>query len=260
MWRCQIADSGAAIARMQSSLNFTLNVIVTRPEARRIPSKCKICLLPCILWVGKGPGDERKEVKQDLLPLFLLLSLRSEKRTAKRQFDMVDWNCDRLCGLAVSSWLQIQRSGFDFWRYQIFWEVVGLERGPFNLVSTTEELLERKSSGSGWESREYCRRDPSRWPCGTLCPQKMALISSTSGGQSIGIVRSRTQTTEFVCWFIVWDFNNGNYSREEISYAVMCKSMTRHTLVLCWKRTEMRLQHILPRLTAEFHLLLFPVE
>jgi hypothetical protein len=36
-------------------------------------------------------------------------------------------------------------------RYQIFWEVVGLDRGPLSLVSTTEELLERKSSGSGLE-------------------------------------------------------------------------------------------------------------
>jgi hypothetical protein len=36
---------------------------------------------------------------------------------------------------------------------------VGLERGPLSLVSTTEELLERKSSGSGLERREYGRRD-----------------------------------------------------------------------------------------------------
>jgi hypothetical protein len=32
---------------------------------------------------------------------------------------------------------------------------VGLEQGPFSLVSTTEELLERKSSGSGLENRDY---------------------------------------------------------------------------------------------------------
>jgi hypothetical protein len=38
-------------------------------------------------------------------------------------------------------------------------KVVGLERGPLSLVSTTEELLGRKSSGSGLESREYSRRD-----------------------------------------------------------------------------------------------------
>jgi hypothetical protein len=48
-----------------------------------------------------------------------------------------------------SSWLHIQRSGFDYRCYQIFCEVVGLERGPLSLVSTIEELLDRKSSGSG---------------------------------------------------------------------------------------------------------------
>jgi hypothetical protein len=61
-----------------------------------------------------------------------------------------------------SSWLQIKVSVFDSWRYQIVWEVVSLERSPFNLVSTTKKLLETKSSGSGLESREYGRRDLSR--------------------------------------------------------------------------------------------------
>jgi hypothetical protein len=75
---------------------------------------------------------------------------------------------------------------------------VGLERGPFSLVSTIEELLGRNSSGSGLESREYCRRDPSRWPRGTLYPQKLALTSPTRGGRWVGIVRSRTRATEFV--------------------------------------------------------------
>jgi hypothetical protein len=57
-----------------------------------------------------------------------------------------------------SSWLQIQRSGFDFRRYQIIWQLVDLEWGPLSLVSTTEELLERKSSGSGLENLNYgCR-------------------------------------------------------------------------------------------------------
>jgi hypothetical protein len=39
---------------------------------------------------------------------------------------------------------------------------VGLEWGPLSLVSTIEELLEIKSSGSGLEIREYGPRDPSR--------------------------------------------------------------------------------------------------
>jgi hypothetical protein len=39
--------------------------------------------------------------------------------------------------------------GFDSGRYQIFWEVVVLERGTLSLVRITEKLLEWKSSGSG---------------------------------------------------------------------------------------------------------------
>jgi hypothetical protein len=54
-----------------------------------------------------------------------------------------------------SSWLQIQRSEFDSWRYQTFWDVVGLEWGPLSLVSTIEELLERRISGSGLENWDY---------------------------------------------------------------------------------------------------------
>jgi hypothetical protein len=65
---------------------------------------------------------------------------------------------DRLCGLVVR--VPGYRSGFDSRRCQLFREIMGLERGPLRLVNTTEELLGRKSSGSGLESREYCRKDP----------------------------------------------------------------------------------------------------
>jgi hypothetical protein len=40
-----------------------------------------------------------------------------------------------------SFWLQIQRPGFDSRQQK---KVVGLERGPLSLVSTTEELLDIK--------------------------------------------------------------------------------------------------------------------
>jgi hypothetical protein len=51
---------------------------------------------------------------------------------------------------------------------------------------------------NGLESREYGRRDSSRWPRGTLYPQKkLALTSLTSGGRSVGIVRLRTEGTDF---------------------------------------------------------------
>jgi hypothetical protein len=67
-------------------------------------------------------------------------------------------------------------------------KIVGLERGPLSLVSTTEELISRKSSGSGLEIREYDRRDPS---------QKVGITSPISDGRSVSTVRSRTQDKEF---------------------------------------------------------------
>jgi hypothetical protein len=92
---------------------------------------------------------------------------------------------------------------------------VGLELGPPSLVSTIEELLERKSSsGSSLENREYGRRDSSRRPRGTLYPQTLALSSLTSGGRSVGIVRSRTQATEFSL-----SFRKPNVSETESVFA-----------------------------------------
>jgi hypothetical protein len=78
--------------------------------------------------------------------------------------------------------------GFDSRRYQIFWEVVGLEQGSLSLVRIIEELLEWKSSGSGQENGINGWGDPLRWPRDTLYPQKLALTSPTSGGRSVGIV------------------------------------------------------------------------
>jgi hypothetical protein len=69
---------------------------------------------------------------------------------------------------------------------------VGLERGPFSLVSTIEELLGRKSGGSGLESREYGRRGSAETP---LSPQKAGIMFADSG-RSVGIVRSRTKAME----------------------------------------------------------------
>jgi hypothetical protein len=96
-----------------------------------------------------------------------------------------------------SSWLQIQMFGFDSRRFNIFWEVAGLERGPLGLMSTTEELLGGRSSGYGLENRDYGRRDPSHWPRGTLYLQRLTLTSLRSRRHSVCIFRSRTQATEF---------------------------------------------------------------
>jgi hypothetical protein len=110
-------------------------------------------------------------------------------------FTFMFWSSDRLCGLVPR--VPIQRSGFDSRRYQIFGKVADLERGPLSLVSTIEELVERKSSESGLESREHGRRD-------VFYPQKLALTSPTGSGRSVGIVRLRTHATEFSLFFILF--------------------------------------------------------
>jgi hypothetical protein len=48
----------------------------------------------------------------------------------------------------------------------------------------------------GLEIREYGHRDLSRLPHGTLYPWKLALISPTNGGRSLGIVRLWTKATD----------------------------------------------------------------
>jgi hypothetical protein len=71
---------------------------------------------------------------------------------------------------------------------------VGLEVGPFSLMSTIEKLLGRKCSGSGLETREYGCGDS----CDIFYPEKLALISPTSAGRSVGIVGSRITATVLV--------------------------------------------------------------
>jgi hypothetical protein len=51
-----------------------------------------------------------------------------------------------------SSWLQIQKSGFDSRRYQNLREIVDLERSLLRLVSKIKGLLGRNNNGPGLEN------------------------------------------------------------------------------------------------------------
>jgi hypothetical protein len=105
-------------------------------------------------------GTERNEVP---LVLFLVRALLvcSVQEPAAGAINC--WLSNSSSDMLQSCWLQIKGSGLDSLWYQIFWEVVGLERGPLSLVSTTEELLGRKSGGSGIENRDYGRSGTVRW-------------------------------------------------------------------------------------------------
>jgi hypothetical protein len=74
---------------------------------------------------------------------------------------------------------------------------VGLERGPLSLVSAIEELLERKSSGSGLEIENTAVRIRHADHVAPSIRKKLALTSPTIGGLSVRIVSSRTKATEF---------------------------------------------------------------
>jgi hypothetical protein len=72
---------------------------------------------------------------------------------------------------------------------------VGLKRGPLSLVSTTEELLERRKVAAPVQKVEI-----SAVGADYATPsirKKLTLTSPASGRGSVGIVRSRTQATEF---------------------------------------------------------------
>jgi hypothetical protein len=59
-----------------------------------------------------------------------------------------------LCDLVVKVPAYRSRGpGFDSRRYQIFCEVVGLERGPLSLLRINEELFQR-NIGYGLEKRD----------------------------------------------------------------------------------------------------------
>jgi hypothetical protein len=65
-------------------------------------------------------------------------------------------------------------------------------------MSTTEELLERKSNGSGLETEIMAVGIRRADHATLLYQQKLTLTSPTSGGRSVGIVRSRTKATELL--------------------------------------------------------------
>jgi hypothetical protein len=78
----------------------------------------------------------------------------------------------------------------------MFLEVEGLQRGPFSLVSTIEELLGGKITGSGLESREYDRKGSTTLTTWHFITAKVG-TNSADGSRSPGIVHSLAQATEF---------------------------------------------------------------
>jgi hypothetical protein len=99
------------------------------------------------------------------------------------------------------SWLQIQRSGFNSQRYQIFWGVMGQEWGSFSLMSTIEDFdfqLNRSRSISDREKND-----------GDLCGNQSNSLSGFSNNQLISGESSSvqsifsTQSVVNVLWVLI---------------------------------------------------------
>jgi hypothetical protein len=76
-------------------------------------------------------------------------------------------------------------------------KVVGLERGPLSLVSTTEELLDRKVAAPVYKAENTAVGIRQADHVALSIRKKLAIASPTTGGRSVGIVCSRPQTMEF---------------------------------------------------------------
>jgi hypothetical protein len=80
---------------------------------------------------------------------------------------------------------------------------VGLERGPLSLVSTTEDLLDRKVAAPAYKIENTVVRIRHADHVAPSIRKKLTITSPPSGGRSVGIVRSRTQTMEFSFLFLL---------------------------------------------------------
>jgi hypothetical protein len=95
-------------------------------------------------------------------------------------------------------------------------KVVGLELVPLRLVSTTEELLDRKVAASVYKIENTAVGIRHADHVAPSIRKKLAVTSLTSGGRSVGIVRSRAQTMEF------FFSNHGSQSLFDLCMYTVC--------------------------------------
>jgi hypothetical protein len=105
-------------------------------------------------------------------------------------YNLLFYTCCSLYSSGQSSWLQIQRFGFDARRYQIFLRSSGSGTGSTQPREDNWGAITRKYRLRSRKSKLTTVGDSLSWPRDTLCLLKLALTSPTSGGRSVGIVRA----------------------------------------------------------------------
>jgi hypothetical protein len=106
-------------------------------------------------------------------------------------------------------------------------------------VSTTEEQLERKSSGSGLENRDYGRKGSAALTTAPLYPKTLALTSPTIGGRLVGIVRWRTKAAE--CFFFLY---SGHYPSFCLLFTAQLDSTDLSAAYRKYISSPLRAQHV----------------
>jgi hypothetical protein len=100
-----------------------------------------------------------------------------------------------------TSWIDAQQDATPKGKNQFLLPILIPPSAPYSSVIWGwygRPISGKTTKWTGVEIREYGHGDQLRWPRDTLYPQKLALTSPTSGGRSVGIIRSRTETTELV--------------------------------------------------------------
>jgi hypothetical protein len=110
-------------------------------------------------------------------------------------------------------------------------KLMGLERGLLSLVSTTEELLDGKVAAPVYKTENTAVGIRHADHVAPSIRKKFAITSPTSGGRSVGIVSSRTQTMVF--------------------FFSICKNVTAATNTQA--TVEELLQSVLPILCVSYH-------
>jgi hypothetical protein len=103
---------------------------------------------------------------------------------------------NRLCGLVVRG-LGYRSGGPCSIPGTTRKKVVGLERGSLSLVSATEELLDRKVAAPVYKTENAAVEIRHADHVAPSIRKKLTITSPTSGGRSVGVVRSRSQTMKF---------------------------------------------------------------
>jgi hypothetical protein len=95
---------------------------------------------------------------------------------------------------------------------------VGLERGPLSLVSTTEQLLDRKVTAPVYKTENTAVGIRHTDHVAPSIRKKLAITSLTSVSRSVGIVRSWTQTMEFS---LVRNTTSTTHIKSSVCYSVI---------------------------------------